>query len=435
MHSIVNGSLRPVGRFALAVLLLLVLVPFIASARSADSELPEIKVVNDKDGSRLLVDGEEFMVLGMNWGYMPIGQNYTYDFWGKSDEFIIAALAKEMSLLKGMGVNVIRQYVGIPPRWVEYIYDTYGIWTVLNHSLGRYGLTLDGVWIPATDYSDPKVIAQLRDEMEALAKQFKGTRGMLMWLLGNENNYGLHWSSFEIEALPEDQRWGAKAQYLYRLFGTVIDDLHRLDPDRPVAMANGDVGYIDIIAEECKGLDIFGTNVYRGISARDLYQVVKDKLGIPVMYTEFGADAFNAITMQEDQLTQAYFLLGQWREIYEQSHGKGRVGNCIGGMTFQWSDGWWKYQQDANLSIHDTNASWPNAGYPADYREGDNNMNEEWWGICAKGPIPIPAASMMSIRARPTSPCATRTVWIPTHRPRTWTSSGRTSATSSPWPR
>ena len=192
------------------------------------------------------------------------------------------------------------------------------------------------------------MIAQLRGDMEALAKEFQGTRGMLMWLLGNENNYGLHWSSFEIEALPEDQRWGYKARYLYKLMGTVIDDLHRLDPNRPVSMANGDLGYIDIIAEECKGLDIFGTNVYRGISVRDMYQEVQDKMGIPVMFTEFGADAFNAITMQEDQLTQARFLLGQWQEIYEQSAGKGRVGNAIGGMTFQWSDGWWKYQQDAN---------------------------------------------------------------------------------------
>lgn len=344
-----------------------------------------VEVVNDDAGSRLLVDGDELMVFGMNWGYMPIGQNYSYDFWGHDDAFIKAALAREMPLLKEMGVNVIRHYVGMPPRWVEYVYDTYGIWTVINHPLGRYGLTIDGVWKPNTDYSDPKVIAQVRAEVKALAEEFRGTRGMLMWLLGNENNYGLHWSSFEIEALPAEQRADARARHLYRLFGTVIDDLHAMDPARPVAMANGDVGYIDIIAEECGNLDVFGTNVYRGISARDLYQVVKDKLGVPVMYTEFGADAFNAVTMQEDQLTQARYLLGQWQEIYEQSHGKGRVGNCIGGMIFQWSDGWWKFRQEERLDIHDTNASWPNAAYPEDYREGDNNMNEEWWGICAKG--------------------------------------------------
>ncbi|MDD3643639.1 MAG: glycosidase, partial [Candidatus Krumholzibacteria bacterium] len=65
--------------------------------------------------------------------------------------------------------------------------------------------------------------------------------------------------------------------------------------------------------------------------------------------------------------------------------GKGRAGNAIGGFVFQWSDGWWKYMQEVRLDIHDTNASWPNRGYPEDYVEGGNNMNEEWWGITAKG--------------------------------------------------
>ena len=372
---------QPKSRLLLTVCAFLVLL----SGTSLSAQTLNIEVVSDHSGQRLQVDGRDFMVFGMNWGYMPIGQNYTYDFWGKSDHFIKTALEQEMSLLKDMGVNAIRQYVGIPPRWVEYIYETYGIWTILNHAVGRYGLTIDGAWVPATDYSSPKVISQIRGEIEQLAIEFRDTPGLLMWLLGNENNYGLHWSSFEIEALPEDERWGAKARYLYQLMGTVIDDLHRLDPHHPVSMANGDLGYLDIIAEECQGLDIMGTNVYRGISVRDMYEVVDEKLGIPVMFTEFGCDAFNARTMQEDQYNQARFLLGQWQEIYEQSAGKGRVGNAIGGITFQWSDGWWKYQQDANLSIHDTNASWPNGGYPYDFVEGENNMNEEWWGICAKG--------------------------------------------------
>jgi hypothetical protein len=386
VHSIANGSLRPFSRAILASLLFLVLLPLGAAAQSAEADMPEIKVVYDKGGSRLQVDGEDFMVLGMNWGYMPIGQNYTYSFWDKPDDIIEAALSKEMSLLKAMGVNTIRHYVGMPPRWVKYVYETYGIYTILNHTIGRYGLTLDGVWLPNTDYSDPKVRETLKAEMRTLVEEFKGTPGVLMWLLGNENNYGLSWRSFEIEALPEGERNAARARHLYSLFGEIIREIKAVDPDRPVAMANGDLQYIDIIAEECQGLDVFGSNVYRGISARDLFEVVDRKLGVPTMFTEFGADAFNAITMKEDQATQAYFLLGQWREIYEQSAGKGRVGNAIGGLIFQWSDGWWKYKQDANLSTHDTNASWPNAGYPADYREGDNNMNEEWWGICAKGP-------------------------------------------------
>jgi hypothetical protein len=225
----------------------------------------------------------------------------------------------------------------------------------------------------------------VKAELAKLVDDYKGTPGLLMWLLGNESNYGLSWSSFEIEALPKGEREAAKAKFLYSLFGEIIRDAKARDPNHPVAIANGDLQYVDLIASECKGLDVLGTNVYRGYSFRDVFDVVKEKLGVPVLFTEFGADAFDAKRGREDDLTQARYLLAQWREIYEQSAGKGKVGNAIGGTIFQWSDGWWKYKQETNLETHDTNASWPNAGYPEDYVEGQNNMNEEWWGICAKG--------------------------------------------------
>ncbi len=372
---------------ALAVVLTFPLVSVgpVSAAATAPARMPVIKVVTDQQGSRLTVDGHDFMVKGMNWGYMPIGQNYNYSLWTQSDEVIMAALDRDMPLLQAMGVNTIRHYVGMPPRWVKYVYEKYGIFTVLNHTIGRYGLTIDGVWHPVTDYSDPKVRAQLKTEMAAEVDKYKDTPGVLMWLLGNENNYGLSWKSFEIENLPKGERDHARARYLYSLFGEIIRDTKQRDPGRLVAIANGDLQYIDLVAEECKGLDVFGSNVYRGISARDFFQVIHDKLGLPALFTEFGADAFNAVTMKEDQATQARYLLGQWEEIYEQSAGKGRVGNAVGGMIFQWSDGWWKYKQEERLDIHDTHASWANAGYPEDYRKGENNMNEEWWGITAKG--------------------------------------------------
>jgi len=350
----------------------------------AGAQVSGVEVVSDSSGSRLQVDGRDFMIFGMNWDYVPIGENYLYSLWAQPDAVIEAALAREMPLLKSMGVNVIRQYVGIPPRWVEYIYKTYGIYTVINHPMGRYGFTIDGVWTSSVDYADPRFRKAVTAEVMAIVEEFRGVPGMLMWLLGNENNYGLSWTSFEAEALPEGERNAARARYLYSLFNDVTRAIKERDPDRPVAIANGDVQYIDIIAEECPDLDILGTNVYRGISARDLYEVVEKKLGIPVMYTEFGADAWNAKEMREDQTMQARYLLGQWEEIYEQSAGKGKVGNAIGGFIFQWADGWWKFGQDSRLNIHDTNASWPNGGY-ADFVPGQNNMNEEWWGICAKG--------------------------------------------------
>ena len=345
-------------------------------------------VVKDDKGLRIQVDGRDFMVIGMNWDYFPIGTNYDYSLWKQPDDFIEAALAREMPLMRAMGVNVIRVYNGIPAKWVKHIYERYGIYCAVNHAVGRYGLTMDGVWIPENkvDYSDPRFRAAVKAEVLAVVDELKDTPGVLFWMLGNENNYGLSWKSSEIENLPVGERDAGRARFLYSLFGEIIREIKARDPAHLVTTANGDVQYIDIIAQECKGLDVFGTNVYRGKSAGDLFQVVKEKLGIPVMFTEFGADAWNAREMREDGLDQAIYLLANWREIYEQSAGKGRVGNAVGGFTFQWSDGWWKYKQTENLDVHDVTASWSNGGYKYDFVEGENNMNEEWFGICAKGP-------------------------------------------------
>jgi hypothetical protein len=45
-----------------------------------------------------------------------------------------------MGITQKHGVNSIRQYVGVPAKWITYIYQNYGIYTMLNHSFGRYGL-------------------------------------------------------------------------------------------------------------------------------------------------------------------------------------------------------------------------------------------------------------------------------------------------------
>jgi len=346
----------------------------------------QVRVHRSPAGWTLRVDGADFMVFGMNWDYLPIGENYTYDFWNKSDRFIAEALRREMTLLREMGVNTIRQYIGIPPKWIEHIYRNYGIYTVLNHPMGRYGHNIDGVYRTPTNYADPRTREVLLEEIRELARQYQDTPGLLMWLLGNENNYGLYWSSNEIENLPEARQGDARAVYLYSLFGEAIDALH--DEDRakhPVAIANGDLGFLEVIKEQCPNLDVMGSNVYRGPSSRDLFDRVADELGVPFMYTEFGSDAYNAREGREDDLAQAEILVALWEEIYQQTAGKGRAQNAIGGLIFQWADGWWKYQQDENLDIHDETASWSNAAYAFDYVEGENNMNEEWFGICAKG--------------------------------------------------
>jgi hypothetical protein len=346
-----------------------------------------VVVERTDEGHLLLVDGEPLMVKGMNWDYFPIGTNYEYSLWAQSDDFITEALAEEMSMLQSIGVNAIRQYTGIPAKWITYIYDEYGIFTMLNHSFGRYGLEVEGEWVERTDYGDPKHRAQLLNEVEELVREYQDTRGLLLYLIGNENNYGLFWEGAETEDIPmENEAAEEQALAMYRLMNEACLTMKSVSTCRPIAICNGDLQFIELIARECPDADIFGTNMYRGASFGDAFSVVKEMYRKPLLFTEFGGDAWNAVSNAEDQAAQVYYLVENWREIYQNAAGLGLNENSLGGFTFQFSDGWWKFGQTRNLSVHDTNASWANGGYKRDYREGQNNMNEEWFGICAKGP-------------------------------------------------
>lgn len=347
----------------------------------------KIEVDKSADGWTLLVDGEPLIVNGMNWDYFPRGTNYSYSLWNQPPEFIKKALDYEMGLLKNMGVNAIRVYTGIQPEWIEYIYENYGIYTMINHSFGRYGLTINGAWLANTDYADERVRQLLISESKQLVEEYQGTPGLLLYLLGNENNYGLFWDGAETEDIPiEDRKSTARARDMYRLFNDAILEMKKVSTDRPIAICNGDLLFLDIIAEETPSMDIFGTNTYRGESFTDLYSRMENEFDKPVLLTEFGSDAFNAQTLNEAQAEQAYYLKENWKEVYENSAGLGKSNNSIGGFTFQFSDGWWKYGQTENLDVHDINASWSNGGYQFDFVNGENNMNEEWFGITAKGP-------------------------------------------------
>ncbi|MCB9080149.1 MAG: glycosidase [Lewinellaceae bacterium] len=366
---------------------LLLSLVLLFSAAVLYAQADRVSIQQNDQGSKLLVNGTPFMINGMNWDYFPIGTNFSYSLWKQPDDIIRAALDEEMSLLKNMGVNAIRQYTGVPAKWIRYIYEKYGIYTMLNHSFGRYGLTLDGAWVANTEYSDPRTRELLLREVKQMTEEYKDTPGLLLFLLGNENNYGLFWDGAETEDIPiEDQKATIRAEAMYKLFNEAVVAMKAIDKTHPMAICNGDLLFLDLIAKECPDVDILGVNMYRGVSFGDAFDRVKQEYGKPLMFTEFGADAFNAITNSEDQQSQAYFMVGNWQEIYANAAGMGKAGNSLGGFTFQFSDGWWKFGQTKNLDVHDNNASWSNGGYSSDYQPGENNMNEEWFGICAKGP-------------------------------------------------
>ncbi len=344
-----------------------------------------VSTYQDRGGWKLKVNGNDYFVKGVVWGYTPVGENYSYNLWGHKDEFIRKVLDYECRLMKQAGINTIRSFGIIPPRWITYMYQEHGIMTIVNHLMGRYGYNVNGAWIPQTNFADGPTRETLKRDIVALVEQYQDVPGVLMFALGNENNYGLEWSSFEIENLPVGERHREKAKYLYTLFDEIIAAAKKVDTRHPFTIVNGDIQYLDLISTLCTHIDLLGVNAYRGISFTDMWKRVDKELDLPIVLMEFGSDAFNALENREDQSGQAYIVKGNWDEIYSKSYGKGAEGNAIGGCQFEWRDEWWKYKQEENLFVQDNNASWSNGGYSFDFIEGRNNMNEEWFGICALG--------------------------------------------------
>ena len=256
-----TGFFKRATRFiSLLTLSLLVSTAFTTGAQAADV----VTTYKDDNGWRLLVNGEDYYIRGVVWSYTPRGENYNYNLWREDETLVKKVIDYDFSLLQAAGVNSIRTFMMIPPKWVTYIYETYGIRTVINPLMGRYGYTVSGRWQPFTDYSDPVTRAVLKADTLSIIDQYKDVPGVLMFALGNESNYGLEWSSFEIEDLPVGEQQAAKARYLYSLFNEVIVEGKKVAPNHPFSIVNGDIQYIDLIAELVPELDILGSNVYRG---------------------------------------------------------------------------------------------------------------------------------------------------------------------------
>jgi hypothetical protein len=225
---------------------------------------------------------------------------------------------------------------------------------------------------------------------------YKDEPGVLLWILGNENNYSCNgqvnpWSSPEIakEKDPQKQKL-MRMQVYYSYVNEISREIHALDKDHPVALGNGELIGLDAASKVCTDIDLVACIIYRGKTFGNLFNSLRATFDKPVMLSEFGADSYDAYLNKEDQNMQAYFLESQWRQIYANIAGaEGGVGNCIGGTSFEWTDEWWKHNEydPAGYAAHDTESNWSNGSYYFDIKAPRNmNMNEEWFGIVALSP-------------------------------------------------
>lgn len=359
---------------------------FILAVGLAQAATPKvfIKTLRNKN-YQLMVNGKSYIVKGVCYNPIPIGEGSGYDWWSDPGKPWIA----DGKLMKEMGVNTIRLYQGHPehPEEVRQVirdlYQLYGIRTILGDWLGFWEY-------PCPLYGDPAFHQRIEKEVLDMVKLYKDEPGLLMWILGNENNYSClgtvnPWSTTEIDKEPDPaKRVKMRATLYYTYVNDLAKKIHQIDRNHPVGLGNGELVGLDTAAQVCTDVDLIACIIYRGKTFGNIFSSLRFTFDKPLLFSEFGADCYDAYLQKEDQNMQAYFLESQWRQIYlNLANVKNGAGNCVGGTMFEWTDEWWKHNPDSpdSWKVHDTESNWLNPSYYFDNKV--KNMNEEWFGIVA----------------------------------------------------
>lgn len=375
--------------FLLLLLLLLIVFGsvYFYQAMTVSSRPPVIRIEKNA-GYKLLVNDRLFFIKGVCYNPIPIGKDYEYNFWGDPNKPWLV----DGELMKNAGVNTVRVYrVGKNPVEVREVlddlYKKFGIHVILGHYLGFWD------W-PPPNYTDESFKENIQTQVLEMVRLYKDSPGVLMWLLGNENNYSFdqnvqRWTSDALDKLPPEEQKTEKAKIYYSYVNRLAKAIKAIDPKHPVALGVGEVKSLEIAKEQCPDIDVIGMIAYRGPGFGNLFRQAKQKFDLPVVMTEWGCDSYNAYTREEDENDQADFIRLQWLDIEHNGSPQKGVGNCLGGTIFEWSDEWWKANENLphTWSVHDTAAHWYNNSYYFDADVADRmNMNEEWWGIVSLDP-------------------------------------------------
>lgn len=361
---------------------------FIAASACFAGRAPQVPAVTVKklnNGQfQLLVGGKPYVVKGVCYNPVPIGQGTEYDWW--SDQY--KPWLTDGKLMQEMGVNTVRIYqpgpnVEADKQVIRDLYEKFGIRVTMGNWLGFWEY-------PCPLYGDKDFRERVKADVLKMVNDFKDEPGILCWILGNENNYSClgtvnPWTTDEIDKEPDPLKQRVmRSQIYYGFIKELVDEIHRIDPKHPVALGNGELIGLEVAKQFCPNVDLIACIIYRGKTFGPLFKSLKATFDKPVMISEFGADCFDAVTRKEDQNMQAFFLESQWRQIYQNMACAPGEGNCLGGTMFEWTDEWWKHNppDPSSWSVHDTASNWSNGSYYFDIEAPNNmNMNEEWFGI------------------------------------------------------
>lgn len=368
---------------------------------------------------KLFVEDKPFQIRALTYSICPVGRSPDRRNWdvskdwqlldtnknGLHDGFFESFIDKnennrqdpdeptvgDAKILKDLGVNTLRAYHHLYNKDLfRKLHKEYGFQVLCGDVLGGYAVGSGATWADGTDYNNPKQQKAMLEGVRKMVEEYKDEPYILMWVLGNENVYGVGSNA------------GKDPKAFYKFVDKAAELIHRLDPTRPVAIANGDLLGLDLIQEYCPNIDVFGANAYRGEQGfgRHFFQEVRETLDKPVLISEYGDCAYaENFTQKQAEDYQAMYLANNWDDMEAHMAGRG-VGNALGGVLFEFLDEWWKANSDLPLKVQKERADWykpksaiyknlqpdkqdtvPQFGLPF----LDGWSYEEWFGLASQG--------------------------------------------------
>ncbi|MDR1195837.1 MAG: hypothetical protein LBL00_05100 [Endomicrobium sp.] len=290
----------------------------------------------------------------------------------------------DFALMKEMGVNTLRlyHYPNFNKQLLKDGYENYGFMYMIGNLIGMYGADSGAEWFTGTDYTVPEQRQRMLASVKKMVEEYKEEPYVLLWVLGNENNYGTVGTP-GVFAGTSNQAQSQPDAY-YSFINECVKLIKEVDPyQRPVAICNGDTYLMDKCAQNAPDLDIYGGNAYRGEQGfGPLWADVMREYEKPVLIMEFGCPAYaEGWETAKAEEAQANYHKWNWTSIEDNAAGvENGVGNALGGSVFEWVDEWWKAgpPPEFDPSAHDLVTQWKGPFL-------DGGAYEEWFGITSQG--------------------------------------------------
>ena len=309
-------------------------LPLIKPLSAGPVRITNKKLEVDYDGDGVY---EPYYVKGAAYSITPIG-----------DKPITSTLEdRGIQYLKYMNANTIRTY-GIPGK------------TMLTKMAAQNIRVIAGFWVETSyDLSLLETRQKVKDDFAKMVIDLKDNPGVLIWNLGNEQNY----------VNGNNANWYALCQELAIVAYQIEGEKYH-----PVCISNGNIYNIGDVAKNADDasltyIDLWATNIYE-LNLTPQFVTYKSKSNKPLVITEYGIDALDDRIKQEYETTQAVVDSMNWSQILAASE------FVVGATVFEYTDEWWKADDPTS---HDY------GGY-ATGAHPDGYSNEEWWGLIAVTP-------------------------------------------------